>query len=1061
VLLDVLLETVPVGLGFVDPKLRFVRVNQALARTNGASVADHLGRRLAEVCPEAAPEETEALERVLATRLPVTDLEFVREQAGERRYLLASAYPVLDRDGEPLGAGLVLSCITDRKRAEEALRATKEELQTLIAASPLPIVAYDPDGVVTLWSKAAERVFGWSAEEAVGNAVPFVADEMRAEFDAIRTGVLDGASFAGYETVRRRKDGARIEIRFWNAPLRGPDGSVRGVVALLDDITERRRAERRLSAQFGVTMALAGAPELAEAGHGILEALGESFGFDAGAFWLPEEDTGLLRCAAFWSQPAAGLEAFGALTRQLAITPGLDLPGRAWERRAPVWVADLAADGTFLRAPVADLRSGLGVPVLSGGEPVGAVEFFGREPRTDDPEVASAVELICSQIAQYVENARAERERDRLLRALTQSEQRYRSLVEATAEIVWVTGADGEPAGVSSQWAEFTGQSHDEAAGRGWLECVHPDDRRRVGRIWDDAMASVRPYECEFRLRARDGSYREVVERGVPIFDDDGRHREWIGVCIDIGARKRKELALRFLAEASEVLASSLDYHATLARLTRLSVPTVADWCFLDMLREDGHSERLEVAHADPAKADLAAEVMRFSPRPDWDTPQARVLRTRVPLLVPEVTDEVIVAIAHDDDHLRVIREVAPCSLMYVALEARGRVLGAITFVSAESGRRYDEDDFLLAQEIARRAGVAVDNARLYHEAEERGEAARSLAAIGDGVFRVDAAGRIRLWNPGAEAITGLAAADVVGRLAGDAIPCWSVVEPRIPVAPSPGPAARAETVPIEIGGRELWLSISGVGSVEGTVYAFRDQTDERRVEEFEADLIATVCHELRTPLAAVYGAAMTLRRPDLELDDQTRRGLLSVIGDQAERLSGIVDDVLAASRLEAGSVRLERESFNPGEVATGVVDAARTHAPGGLRIDLRVAHGLPEAAGDADRVRQVLANLVENAVKYSPGGGVVVVDVAAENGLVRFTVSDHGIGIPEDELDRIFDRFYRLEHAAARGIGGTGLGLYICRELVRRMGGTIRAESELGSGSTFTVELPVTGSLL
>jgi PAS domain S-box-containing protein len=941
-----------------------------------------------------------------------------------------------------------------REPAEEALLATQEELRALIAASPLPIFAYDADGIVTLWSRAAERVFGWSEEEAVGRLLPIVPEDMLDEFHDVRARVLAGGSFSGYETIRRRKDGSPIEVRFWNGPVRDRNGEVRGVVALVDDITDRKRGERRLAAQHAVTTILAGAASFDEAGPQILEALVRILGWDAGVLWrLAGDDPETLRCAAYWS-PRRELEEFGVRTREITLTVGDELPGRVWANAAPLWLTELTGPG-FLRRDVAGcagLVTGFGFPILLGSDVLGVIELYSHELRQTDPDLLRALAAIGSQAGQFIERTRAERERERLVAALTTSELRYRSLVEATAEIVWITDAEGLQPELSPAWVDFTGQQPDES----WLDAVHPDDRDRVGAAWEAAIEAPRLYEQEYRLRAADGTYRQVLSRGVPMLADDGRVREWVGVCVDISSRKRKEEALRFLARASAVLASSLDYQATLARVAHLAVPAFADWCLLDIAREDGGAERLEVVHADPGKHRLAEDVKRFGPGPDWDTPQARVLRSREPILLSKVTEERLAELAHSPEHLAAIRAVGPTSVMYVPLEARGRTLGALTFIAAESARRYDDDDLLLAADIARRGALAVDNARLYHEAEERGQAARVLAAIGDGVLLVDGAGIIRFWNTAAEVITSLVADAVVGSPVGRAVPGWNAIESRIPVASPGSVAGRAETVPLDVGGRELWISISGVGFSEGTVYAFRDLTEERRVDELKSEFVATVSHELRTPLAAVYGAAMTLRRDDLTVDTSTRDDLLRVIAEQAERLSGIVNDILLASRLDTEGFEVGRELVDPAAVARGVVEAARTHAPSSTTIALRAPSDLPPVAADPDRLRQVLANLLDNAVKYSPQGGLVELSLAEKGGRLRFSVTDRGIGIPPAEKERIFERFYRLDPNLTRGVGGTGLGLYICRELVRRMDGRIWVESRPGAGSTFSFELPL-----
>jgi two-component system phosphate regulon sensor histidine kinase PhoR len=328
------------------------------------------------------------------------------------------------------------------------------------------------------------------------------------------------------------------------------------------------------------------------------------------------------------------------------------------------------------------------------------------------------------------------------------------------------------------------------------------------------------------------------------------------------------------------------------------------------------------------------------------------------------------------------------------------------------------------------------------------------LATIGDGVALVDRSGRIRLWNAAAAVITGLQDTDVLGKQAPSAIPGWSAVAELIPVAAG-GESARAENVPLQIGDRELWLSISAVGYEEGTVYAFRDLTEERALESMRQDLVATVSHELRTPLAAIYGAALTLRRSDVQLEEQLHDKLLEVIAEESNRLSDIVNDLLIASQLDTGTLRATIERCDPREIALLEIDAARTHLPETIELALSAAEDLPAVAADPGQLRQVLGNLIENAIKYSPGGGTIDVSIEPVDRHVRFAIRDTGLGIPKSEQRRIFEKFYRLDPDMTRGIGGTGLGLYICRELVRRVDGRIWVESDGRSGSTFVVEIP------
>jgi PAS domain S-box-containing protein len=365
----------------------------------------------------------------------------------------------------------------------------------------------------------------------------------------------------------------------------------------------------------------------------------------------------------------------------------------------------------------------------------------------------------------------------------------------------------------------------------------------------------------------------------------------------------------------------------------------------------------------------------------------------------------------------------------------------------------------LVAALLALAYAVSPSIARTRVSKEERERSERVLAHVGDGVFLVDRDGVIRLWNAAAEAITGLRSDAICNRPAEQTIPGWAAILARVPVARRPGDvddASSAETVPLEVDGREIWLSIVGVRLADGTVYAFRDVTRERRLEELRSQFVATISHELRTPLASLHGAAMTLLEREHDLSGQTQHDLLDMIAVQSKRLANLVEEILLAGQLDSGSLRVVMEPFDPEELVWTAAAAARLRLGDETTIDVSIPAVLPKVEGDPERTRQVLTNLVDNAIKYSPSGGRIRLGLEVDGGHARFTVRDEGLGIPLGEQKRIFEKFYRLDPDHRRGVGGSGLGLYICRELVRSMNGRIWVDSDPGQGATFTFELPI-----
>jgi two-component system phosphate regulon sensor histidine kinase PhoR len=451
---------------------------------------------------------------------------------------------------------------------------------------------------------------------------------------------------------------------------------------------------------------------------------------------------------------------------------------------------------------------------------------------------------------------------------------------------------------------------------------------------------------------------------------------------------------------------------------------------------------------------------------------QSRVIVSGEPLVVNDVPEQVkdpsgvYYDVNKEGEMRKLPDEAGPPgvqSAMMLPVKYEGEVVGVVQLMHERF--RYEPEHLELAEGLVGLMAAAVRNAKLHDRAQaeaveraraeavaaEREHAARVLEAVGDGIFLLDDDGFIRLWNRAAELVTGHDRDRVLGQPATDVFVGWDVLANEIPISAGWAPA-RSVTLPVELDGRELWLSFIAVRSPGGIVYAFRDLTVERRLDEAKSDFVASISHELRTPMTAVLGAAMTLLREDIELEPERRRQLLEMIGSQGRRLTQITEDVLLASRLDRGDLHFEREPVDVGELARRAVETMREQAP--ESVTLRAApNGDATVVGDPDRIEQVLVNLIDNAVKYSPDGGDVTVSAVSDEGRVRVEVADEGLGIPPAEHDSVFEKFYRGREAGVPS--GTGLGLYICRELVRRMGGTIGVRSRPGAGSTFYFELP------
>jgi two-component system phosphate regulon sensor histidine kinase PhoR len=537
------------------------------------------------------------------------------------------------------------------------------------------------------------------------------------------------------------------------------------------------------------------------------------------------------------------------------------------------------------------------------------------------------------------------------------------------------------------------------------------------------------------------------------------------------GLEREAEVA-RLLLHVARQLGETLEPERVYDRFRELLADVVPhDGVVVSSYHEEDELIRCEYAWVEGNRIDPGS----LPPLPlnrDGGGMQSRVIMTGEPLLANDVAERVEEAQGtyynvDREGHVRKIPEAGPAATtaaLMVPVKHEGQVVGVVQMMTDRG--QYAPEDLELVEGLVGQMAAAVRNARLQKErtrleaaeaaararAAEREQAARVLEVVGDGIFLVDRDGTVVLWNRAAEVVTGLRGESVRGRPVTDVFPEWDLLAERIPVADEEA-AARSVTLPVELNGRDLWLSFVAVQSADGLVYAFRDLTSERRLDDEKRDFIATISHELRTPMAAVYGAAQTLLRSDIELRPEQARELLEMIATQAARLSQVTEEVLLTTRLDRGDVHVEQEPVDIVELTRAMVLTMTPQLPKSLVIDLEIEPDVPRASGDRDRIQQVLLNLIDNAVKY--GGGPVGVRVEGASGVVRIAVADSGPGIPYPEQQSIFEKFYRSDPQLTRAPGGTGLGLYISRELAKRMGGRLDVRSQPGAGATFVFELP------
>jgi PAS domain S-box-containing protein len=415
----------------------------------------------------------------------------------------------------------------------------------------------------------------------------------------------------------------------------------------------------------------------------------------------------------------------------------------------------------------------------------------------------------------------------------------------------------------------------------------------------------------------------------------------------------------------------------------------------------------------------------------------------------------VAIADAGSDDRLRALDPMLAAGhaafLGVPVGAAEGAVVGVLA-VYAEQPREWREEEIEALQAVAASTSAALSNAELYQRvALERERSVAILANIADGIVAVDREGNVVLWNAAAERITGVPAEAALGRAPSDILQ-------RSLEAPD-GSAPGDRLVPVMRGREEVWLSVTEavmrdpLGVVAGRIFAFRDISSDRLVEQVKSDFVSTVSHELRTPLTSIYGFAETLLRQDVVFGEEERQTFLRYIASESQRLTTIVDTLLNVARLDTGDLQVNLAETDVRAVVGQVLDTVRGN---GHEVVVDLPDAPLPACADAEKLRQVFSILVENAIRYSPDGGTITVGAAAGDDTVEVTVSDEGIGIPQADQEQIFRKFYRGADAEMRvGAGGTGLGLFIARGLVTAMGGRIWVASREGEGSRFSFELP------
>ncbi len=596
--------------------------------------------------------------------------------------------------------------------------------------------------------------------------------------------------------------------------------------------------------------------------------------------------------------------------------------------------------------------------------------------------------------------------------------------------------------------------------------------------------------EIPLRFRVR-GTREErwSLVRSVPAKDLSGKRVLYaINFFREITDEIREKHQRTFLLRAADELGSSLDYEKMLATVAKLAVPVLADWCAIDLVEGD-RTRRVAIAHVDPAKLTFVEELERRYPSdPNAKTGVHEILRTGKPEFIPAIPHELLRAAAVDEEHLRLIDQLHLSSYIGVPLTVHGKTIGVLTIAMAESGRNHTEKDLELAQQLAGRAALAIDNARLLRQVEQAHAVATSQRDLSEERFRLmvesvtdyaiitlDRDGKVTTWNRGAERINGYRGQEIIGQHFSRFYPeeyvrageCdrelqTAVREGRLEIE---GEHVRKD------GARYLAnVVITPVTDASGQLVGFakitRDLTERKRAEEdlaaevnrrseaeaesqFAQTFIGILGHDLRNPLNAIMMAASLMKRKGNVGDAKTIDRILSSTQRMTNMVAQLLD--LTRSRL-AGGIRVEKRPTDLGAVITGIIDELRLVYPSrDIRFDSPTGGS---GSWDKDRLAQVVSNLIGNALEHGDPSKPVTVRVSARKDATVLTVHSFGPPIPSELIPVLFDP-YRQSAVRSERSKGLGLGLFITQQIVAAHGGSIECRSTDAEGTTFTITLP------
>ena len=894
--------------------------------------------------------------------------------------------------------------------------------------------------------------------------------------------------------------GGELAETYWHSTyqaIRDEKGAIEGLLTFDIEVTKEVQRRRRLELLQEMTSALSRAATIAEVAKIVVDEGTGKLGAPRGGIWTLSEDRQELELVYDKGYMPALREALARIPVSSPLPLARVLSsGRAmfFSSRGAYAATHPEAEATTFPVRSSDEIAFFCAPLRFEGEAVGALTFDYAAPREFAEEERRFVEALADQCAIALHRAKLLASEQCARAAAERDRRRFQAMFEQSLDGIMLLDDQLRIVDTNAAACAILHRRREELVGRASRDFVPPEgEGSSVER--SEQLRRGQPFgQREAMALLPDGTVR-ILEVSASANVLPGVH---LATIRDIDDRKRAEDSLRFLEEASRILSQSLDPEQTMAAVVRLAVPRLADWASVDMLEADGAIRRVVVQHRDPKKIELAEAMRRHRPtRIDSDSAIAQAIRTGRPVLLPRVTDEMLVASLKDDpEYLGMVREAGLRSIMIIPLPSESRCQGAITFAFSESRRQFGAQDVSFAEELARRTASAVANALAYGELKraiaeqirlrERADTLyRLTTALASSLTTADVARTFATHAPRAVACSSAAVwlldaerAELV-RLAGATNGAGDarirLDDPSSPVASAVRERAAtfdtdAAHLPLSsAGGAPIGLAVFGVvgGAVgeedRATLLAMAEQCavalDRARAYEAEAaalrkkdEFLAMLGHELRNPLAPILTATSLIRLRGTATERE-----LEVLERQGRHLVRLVDDLLDVSSIASGKLALRKRLVEVAQiVAQAVESASKALEDKRLRLEIDVPREGLALDADPERLVQVLTNLLVNAAKFTPAGRAVAVVAARRGAEVELQVRDEGEGIVPELLPSVFEPFMQGRQASDRRDGGLGLGLAIARSIVEAHGGRIAAASAgHDRGTTITIRLP------